>query len=155
MAVFNGGFPASYQQYYNPYQMPQQAQQGGNSFATANNTIIWVQGLSGAKSYLVAPGATVPLWDSEDQKIYLKSADNAGIPSIRVLDYRIAPQTHENATNSVLNRFDDNLPEYATKTDLEAIRAQIEHLQKIVDGQAAQKPGKVAKNESALLSDAE
>ena len=34
--------------------------------------IIWVQGEAGAKAYLVAPGNTVQLWDSEDQVIYLK-----------------------------------------------------------------------------------
>lgn len=60
--------------------------------------IIWVQGEAGAKAYHVAPGNTVQLWDSEDQVIYLKSADMAGMPSMRVLDYterhtaRPAPQ---------------------------------------------------------------
>ena len=65
--------------YYNPittypqlggYQMPyqQQAQQ-------AQNGVIWVQGEAAAKSYLVAPGCTVQLWDSEKKVIYLKSAD--------------------------------------------------------------------------------
>lgn len=60
--------------------------------------IIWVQGEAGAKAYHVAPGNTVQLWDSEDQVIYLKSADMAGMPSMRVLEYterstaRPAPQ---------------------------------------------------------------
>lgn len=49
--------------------------------------IIWVQGEAGAKAYLVAPGSTVQLWDSENQTIYLKSADMSGMPSMRVLDY--------------------------------------------------------------------
>jgi len=57
---------------------PQQAETGG---------IIWVQGEAGAKAYLVAPGNTVQLWDSENQVIYLKSADMSGMPSMRVLDY--------------------------------------------------------------------
>ncbi len=50
-------------------------------------SIIWVQGEAGAKAYLVAPGNTVQLWDSENQTIYLKSADMSGMPSMRVLDY--------------------------------------------------------------------
>lgn len=54
---------------------------------TDNNGIIWVQGEAGAKAYLVAPGNTVQLWDSENQVIYLKSADMSGMPSMRVLDY--------------------------------------------------------------------
>lgn len=54
-----------------------------------NNSIIWVQGEAGAKSYMVAPNTTVQLWDSEDQVIYLKSADSSGMPSIKILDYKI------------------------------------------------------------------
>ena len=49
--------------------------------------MIWVQGEAAGKSYLVAPGNTVPLWDSERQTIYLKSVDASGIPAMRILDY--------------------------------------------------------------------
>lgn len=52
-----------------------------------NGGIIWVQGEAGAKAYLVAPGNTVQLWDSENPVIYLKSADMSGMPSMRILDY--------------------------------------------------------------------
>lgn len=54
---------------------------------TNQQPMIWVQGEAGAKSYLVAPGSTVPLWDSENQTIYLKTTDQSGLPSMRVLDY--------------------------------------------------------------------
>lgn len=60
------------------FPQPQQPDTGG---------IIWVQGDAGAKAYMVAPGNTVPLWDSENQVIYLKSVDMSGMPSMRVLDY--------------------------------------------------------------------
>lgn len=69
-----------YQTYYQPQQMPQQ-------IPAQNNGIIWVQGIEAAKSYLVAPGNTVALWDSENQSIYLKTADMSGMPTLRVLDY--------------------------------------------------------------------
>lgn len=65
--------------------------------------LIWVQGEAGAKSYLVAPNTTVALWDSEEHIIYLKSADNLGMPSIKTLDYSIrdnAPLANQNASNS-------------------------------------------------------
>lgn len=51
------------------------------------NGIIWVQGEAGAKAYLVTPGSTVALWDSENQTIYLKSVDMSGMPSMRIIDY--------------------------------------------------------------------
>ena len=54
-----------------------------------NNSIIWVQGEAEAKNYLVAPNTTIPLWDTEEHKIYLKSADSAGMPTIKILEYTI------------------------------------------------------------------
>lgn len=57
---------------------PQYQQQSG---------ILWVQGETGAKSYLVAPGNSVLLMDSEAQRFYLKTADSAGMPSMKVYEY--------------------------------------------------------------------
>ena len=59
---------------YNPYldNLTQlKAQQNGP---------IWVQGEQAAKSYPVAPGATVILMDSEASRFYMKSADISGMP---------------------------------------------------------------------------
>jgi hypothetical protein len=95
-------YPNSYyqnQQQFNPNQQYNQINQNQSS-----NGIIWVQGESGAKSYLVAPNCTVQLWDSESQTIYIKSADASGMPSIKILDYTIRDdqkqKTNEN-TNQV------------------------------------------------------
>lgn len=80
--AYNNYYPMGYQQPTQNY-YPQAQQQ------TPSNSIIWVQGEAGAKSYLVAPNQTVQLWDSETQTIYLKSADAVGMPSIKILDYTI------------------------------------------------------------------
>ena len=61
------------------YQNQMQNNQMNQQYQANNNGIIWVQGESGAKSYLVAPNSTVQLWDSESHTIYLKSADASGI----------------------------------------------------------------------------
>lgn len=53
------------------------------------SNMIWVQGEGGAKSYLMQPNTTLPLWDSESQTIYLKTTDITGKPTIKVLDYTI------------------------------------------------------------------
>lgn len=47
----------------------------------------WVQGEAGAKSWFVAPGATVLLMDSEAMRFYLKSADMNGVPAMRTFEY--------------------------------------------------------------------
>ena len=102
--ISNSYFPGSYQPYYNPqpvnnYYPGQQAQQAqyaqqsntqniqNSNFMQQNNPqMIWVQGEVGEKSFnrpLNWPSNTpLPLWDSENPYIYLKSWDNAGKASI-------------------------------------------------------------------------
>lgn len=121
--AYNNGFPMSYPQMYaQPYQQPQMAQNQGN------NAMIWVQGESGAKSYLVAPNTTVVLFDSEAQTIYLKSADPTGLPSMRVLDYTIRDQKAHNGV------FSQPAADYATKGEMDALRAELEQIKARLKG---------------------
>lgn len=62
------------------------------------NNIIWVQGEMGAKAFAIAPNATVALWDSEAQIIYLKQSDMMGRPTMQILDYTIREQKDELST---------------------------------------------------------
>lgn len=118
--AYNNGFPMNYpQMYYQPqYQTPtiQQPQQ------PTNNGIIWVQGEAGAKSYLVAPNNTVQLWDSEEQVIYLKSADASGMPSMKVLDYTIRNANPSSVVPAAVQAED----KYVTKEELKAFQETIE-----------------------------
>ena len=117
MAYYNG-FPVTYQPQYQYQQQPQQAQP---------NSIIWVSGEAGAKSYLVAPNNSIVLFDSESQTIYIKSADASGMPSMKVLDYTIR-ETGKNAPISPVSPGTDKSAEYATKDDIYALREEIEAL---------------------------
>ena len=110
MGYYNG-YPASYQppmflQQPNPQQ----------------NGLTWVQGEAAAKSYLIAPGATVALWDCEEKTIYLKSADASGMPSMKVLDYTIRGEAEQPAV------------EYATKDELKALSDKIKGLRDEITG---------------------
>ena len=59
-----------------------------------SNGIVWVQGLSAAKSYPVVPNTTVMLLDSESSTFYLKTSDASGMPlPLRVFDYKERTQT--------------------------------------------------------------
>jgi hypothetical protein len=98
------------------YQYPQY-----NAQATQQSNMIWVQGEAGAKSYLVAPNTTVQLWDSEDKKIYLKSADTTGMPSIKTLRYEVEENTPVNAPDAPKTDF-------ATKDDILSLEKQIDEL---------------------------
>lgn len=55
-----------------------QSQQQNNN--AMDSYFIWVQGEAGAKSYPVARGTTLPLFDSEGDYVYFKSVDNNGVP---------------------------------------------------------------------------
>lgn len=116
--AYNNMFPTGYQpaQFYYP-----QAQQSPQNQPQSNTGITWVQGEAGAKSYLVAPNNTVTLWDSEAQVIYLKSADASGMPSMKIIDYTIRD-------NSRLETVSERYSDFATKSDVEVIRKDIEAL---------------------------
>ena len=97
---------------------------GGNAFNSSNR--IWVQGVQGAKMYLVAPNSSVYLWDSESQRIYVKSADASGKPSIKVIKYIIMedaePKQAENATNEPQTK-------YVTLEQFEGLKEELRALQ--------------------------
>lgn len=76
--------------------------------------LIWVQGEAAAKSYLVAAGSTVPLWDSENTCIYLKSVDASGMPTMRILDYKERMAAPSAPTQN-----------YVTRDEYEKLAAQV------------------------------
>lgn len=65
-----------------------------------NQGLLWVQGEAAARSYLVAPNSTVLLMDSDASRFYIKSADNAGMPSLRVFEYTEVSQSVPQAPQS-------------------------------------------------------
>lgn len=82
--------------YGQPYQYQDQLNQLRNPMAMPGNFqparpdpsgLNWVQGEASAKSWIVAPGATVLLMDSEAQRFYLKSSDVNGVPTMRTFEY--------------------------------------------------------------------
>lgn len=111
--AYNNGFPLGYQQNYYP-------QVGGNP-QQINNGIIWVQGEASAKSYPVAPNTSVPLWDSEANVIYIKSADMSGMPSLKVLDYTVRESQPRVAEGTIK-------AEYATLEDVENLKSELKSL---------------------------
>ena len=110
--AYSGFYSSPYQPYTQPTYQPQMPQN------QVNTGVIWIQGESGAKSYLVAPNSTVTLWDSEAQTIYIKSADATGMPSIRTLDYSIRGSEPKATVN------------YATEADFDQLKKEIDEIKK-------------------------
>lgn len=132
MAYQNPGYPVYSQQYpayqdrlvqlQNQYQqtIPQyQAQQ------PVNQGLLWVQGVEGAKSYLVAPNTTVLLMDADAQRFYLKSTDGTGIPTLRTFDYTEVSQNALQPSQSVPEDLDNK---YVTRTEYDALKQQYEDI---------------------------
>jgi hypothetical protein len=143
--AYNNGFPMNYQQFLPQYQtQPQAAQipqlQGTQmSLPNPQNGIIWVQGEAGAKSYLVAPNNTVQLWDSENQVIYLKSADASGMPSMKILDYTIR-ETGGQSTPAVAQA--PSMDNYVTRDELAEFEDRIKsRLDKLTPKESASRRG--------------
>ena len=77
----------------------------------------WVQGEAGAKSWIVTPGATVLLMDSEAQRFYLKSADPNGVPAMRIFEYSEVVPTRPTQPAQA--------PKFVTIDEFNAFKAEI------------------------------
>lgn len=126
------GYPAYLQPYPQPYQdrlaqlqnqyqqaMPQM--QPGTQQQPINQGLLWVQGESAARSYLVAPNSTVLLMDSDASRFYLKSADNAGMPNLRTFEYTEVFQNTPQASQTVPDNLNDK---YVTREEYNGLRAE-------------------------------
>lgn len=97
-------------------QMPQPAAQG---------TPIWVQGEGGAKSFLVAPGQSLILMDSEAEVFYIKSTDASGVPlPLRVFDYKERVSGAQRPSQAA----QASSVEYVTRAEFDALTAKINEL---------------------------
>lgn len=137
MAYPYGGYPPGYMPgYYTPgAAMPDQlaqlraAQQPVNMQPQAagqqnGNGILWVQGEAGAKSYMVAPGNSVLLMDSERSAFYIKTADASGMPALRTFEYVERSGAPQQAVQPPAQQ---NV-EFVTRAEFEALAARIDGL---------------------------
>jgi predicted transcriptional regulator len=117
--------------YPNSYYQNQQQYNQNQQYNQTNSGIIWVQGESGAKSYLVAPNSTVQLWDSESQTIYIKSADASGMPSIKILDYKIRENEQDKIKNEINKKQVENTE--LLENEIEGLNKELENLKKEIE----------------------
>lgn len=139
-------YPQNYQQPMYQPQIPQmQAQQQTN-----NQGLNWVQGESGAKSWIVGRGETVLLMDSENPVFYLKSSDNAGMPlPLRIFDYTERSYSNVQANSSLVNKENE---QFVTREEYNALMVKYDELKeevkKVIDGM--NKPKTIKKSEVKL-----
>lgn len=111
---------------FNQQPMVQPVQQMATPAQQTNNGLVWVQGEAGAKSFLVAPGCTVMLMDSEGERFYLKSADASGMPlPLRVFEYKERTETAQQTAGGSVAAFDDLDNKFVTRDEFERRMASI------------------------------
>lgn len=130
-------YPVTGYQQYSAMQQPQYAQQPSAAYQPQQNSagIVWVDGEVGAKAYQLPANwpanAPMPLWDTNDTIIYLKSTNPMGMPNpLQKIHYRM----DETNRTPVMQSGQAALPtpehtvsgdEYATKDDLERLKQEI------------------------------
>lgn len=117
--------------YYQPYMGPQQfamdqmqqfqQQAQMPQFMPGRQQLIKVTGIEGAKAYQMPPNSIVPLFDADNDIMYVKSTDGAGFPTIRAFAF----QPIENPQ--------PNDQQYVTRTEFE--NAMMRLREAIGDGQ--------------------
>jgi len=77
----NNMYGVTYNPYQSSYQMAMQAQQN-MSQVQAQSSITFVNGLEGAKGYMLPPNSATVLMDADNSMFYIKRTDNLGRASI-------------------------------------------------------------------------
>lgn len=136
MAMYNysGINPLAYQQ-MQPNWMPPPPRQ--------NNGVIWVNGIEGAKGYIIQPNSTVVLMDSEQNCFYLKTTNEAGVPSIRIFEFKEKTQT--TPTQNEIN-FDEKLKNYVPRAEFDEIKNTLTNITNMINSiQEKEKPKYIEK----------
>ena len=104
---------------YTPYQQPYAPKQNQNVYA-------FVNGLEGAKSYIVPANQTVLLMDSEQPVCYMKSANALGQGTLR---YFKLEEVKEADIRAVSQPVSAPQVDYVTKDELKSITERLEKLE--------------------------
>lgn len=140
----NWGYSGVGQQMYPAYGQSMAAQPQ-MSYGTAQQQtgqgIIWVDGEVGAKAFQMpqgwSPNTPIPLWDTNDTIIYLKSINQMGMPNpLQKIKYQMEdvpqmlPAGQQSGTGS-------QGADYATKDDLSNLRTEIQSLKEMLSNKSA------------------
>lgn len=107
-------FP-SFPQYGNPYQPPRYQPPAQPSFLQAQDSLIRVTGIEGAKAYPVAANTRTVLFDEGRDVFYIKATDAGGYPTLAA--YTFAP-LQESAAPA---------PDYVTREEFNQLKELIEN----------------------------
>ena len=144
----NGAVPDMLNQYKGQYQQPimQQPMVQQMQIPTQTNDMIWVLNENEATSYPVAPNNSVVLWDKNEPIIYVKSVNNQGMPSMRVLYFEERNATPSNSPKNAPKTHECTCGDkFVLKKDFEALQSEFEALRSELEELKAKPKAKTAK----------
>lgn len=123
---FSQPYPYQYQPVPAPMDRLAQLQAQQYQPAHPNQSLLYVQGETAAKSWMVGAGQSVLLMDSENPVFYIKSADASGIPlPLRVFDYTERNQnTPQNVPQAVNTAQIDLDGKYVTRAEYDDLHGK-------------------------------
>lgn len=130
--AYNTFYPATYQPmgYYSPAYQQAQPQQPTPRIQSSG--FVPVQSEQEARSYPVAPGNSVTFKDETAPFCYVKTMSFNSLDRPTFERYRLvkedAPQDAQEGAKSGDNALEGNRPEYALKSEFDALRADVEAL---------------------------
>lgn len=83
----------------------------------------WVQGEAGAKAFIVKPGSSVIMMDSEGDFFYMKMVDMSGMPSLRKFKYEEIGNQQISSSSGITNHND-----YVSRMEFDELKKQIQAL---------------------------
>ena len=83
-------------------------------------SIIWVNGIEGAKGYQIPPNSNVLLMDSENKRFYIKTSDNIGMCDVKSFEFQEVDKP------TTKNNIVDNIEEYVNKKEFEELKTKVE-----------------------------
>ena len=145
---FSQPYPYQYQPVPAPMDRLAQLQAQQYQPTQPNQSLLYVQGETAAKSWMVGAGQSVLLMDSESPVFYIKSADVSGIPlPLRVFDYTERTQSMpQNVTKAPNTDQIDLDGKYVTRAEYDDLQGKyMEILERLNNFPAADNSSDTAK----------
>lgn len=98
---------------FNPYNNITNQQM--NNFQPAQNNLIRVTGIEGAKAYQMPPNSSVALFDNDNDIMYVKTTDGAGFPTVRIFKFEPLQEPKTTETDG-----------YITRQEFEELKKEVE-----------------------------
>lgn len=131
LAQMNGYSQANSGYGNQPSNMPMGAQGG-------RQQLMQVRGIEEAKDVYVAPGNTVPMFDWNNYLMFLKSADQEGIPSLRVFKLEECsedfPQHHHPGAGGMMQQPMGQQDQFVSRDEFEQLKEMIGNVQSVLSG---------------------